>query len=97
MTIPSVTDVVAKIEPKRNSADEKMLIFITCAEPNRLVNLPRENLEIIAAPDRSDNIAPITTGLIPNSVPTKGRITTRTSLVAATVNEVQIAGLIPGL
>ena len=33
---------------------------------------------------------------MPNSVPTKGKITTRTSLVEATAREVQIAGFIPG-
>ena len=37
---------------------------------------------------------PITTGLMPNSVPTKGKITTRTSFVEATAREVQIAGFI---
>ena len=52
--------------------------------------------EIIAEADRSERIAPITTGLIPFSVPTSGNITMRTSFTEATESEVQIAGLIPG-
>ena len=43
-----------------------------------------------------ESIAPITTGLMPFSVPTRGKITTNTSFAAATDSEVQIAGLIPG-
>ena len=60
------------------------------------VNRPSRNLEIIAAAERIERIAPITTGLMPFSVPTRGKITTKTSFAAATDSEVQIAGLIQG-
>jgi hypothetical protein len=69
---------------------------MTRALPNRAVDRPRKNLEIIADPERNDKMTPIVTGLMPNSVPTKGRMTTRTSFVEATAKEVHIAGFMPG-
>ncbi len=69
---------------------------MTRALPKRAVSLPSKKREIIADAERSERINPITTGLIPFSVPTNGRITTKTSLTDATESEVQIAGFIPG-
>ena len=93
---PKRIAVVAKVEAKRTSADVTMLKFMTVEEPKRLVNRPNEKREIMAAAERADKIAPITTGLMPNSVPTRGKITTRTSLVDATARDIHIADLIPG-
>ena len=89
-------ELLVKITENKNRLERKMLTFITLVLPNLLVRRPIENREIIAAADRNERIEPITTGLIPFSVPISGRTTTKTSLVEATASEIQTAGLIPG-